>query len=233
MLIFFSSSSTRVLSYEKNEYLCDMKLLKSILPALAFLIVAVSCDIDADPKSHFDTYGDSIGYQGGTRQFTFYTNGSWTAQSPMEGVVITPDSGYGDAEITVKIPANDSIKTCSARIVFVTTIGSDTYNNRYVITVAAKPFVKCDNLAQNISADGGKVWFDVNSNYPWKLSSCTCDGVAWAGSVSPDNWGKNPVKVEVTVPANTTFSPKVYTITLALIDYPEVTVDLRVIQLSR
>lgn len=191
-----------------------------IVLAAAMVFLLSSCDEEANPRTYFDDYTQSMDYVGGTTTAKVYSNGSWAITTNYDDVVVTPLSGYGDQEITVTVPENDDIVTKAVRVIATTTIGESTYINKVVIAVAAKPFVFCEENEKEVSKEGGKVRFYVNSNHKWSVIGTSCsDGTQFGGTIKPEKWNINGVTVEVNVPANTSGANKITTIKIQLDEY--------------
>jgi len=205
----------------KNDYICNMKkAIRSLSIIAAGIFFLASCDVEPDPKTYFDHYTAYLDYVGGTVEATVFSNGAWEATCETDGVVMTPDSGYGDGPITISLPENTDSVTTAVRIFATTTIGSSSYAAKLAVTLAARPFVVCEDNEFTISADGGIVRFFVNSNHPWSVVESKYDnGNLFDGTIVPSKWDKNGVSIEVTVPQNTTGMERSVTIKLQLESY--------------
>ena len=200
-----------------------MKLTRIIPVAFAAVsILLSSCSEEATPKTYFDIYSQELPFDGGTADVTVYSNGSWEVTSVSDDLTVSPTSGYGDTKITATVPANDQITTKSFHFSIKTTIGTAYRTSKTVFTVGAQPFVVCEEDSLEVPAEGGKVWFTVNSNYPWEVSSITASAGGTEGvTVDPSEWDRNTTSVEVFVPANTSGVVRTLFIELKIADYPD------------
>lgn len=210
-----------------------MKTLERLFCVLAVMFFAVSCDIDATPDGFFRVYGINMGYKGGSSEIEFHTNGPWMLECEEPGVTMNVTEGYGNAKVSVTVPENHTNTTKTVSFDFTTTIGERFKTMSYIVTLDPRPFVVCEDNLQYVSAEGGRVRFYVNSNFPWKVAYATCDGTAWDAQIIPDRNDVNGVYVTVIVPENESADIKTYEVGLVLESYDFATTDLVIYQNPR
>ena len=195
--------------------------MKRLLPVLVILTAMLSsCKQDIPPFITTDITSLLLEREGGSFSTMLYSNGYWTATCDVEGVQISPESGYCGGMFSVTVPVNEDITTKVIRIPFeVTTPEGRKTNHKIVVTQNAQPFVYCEDPERNIGWEGGTLFFQVNSNVVWEYE-------AWEGEETPESvyppfWDQNRVQLEVVIPVNTKEVAKDFHVNLVSIDYPE------------
>lgn len=82
-------------------------MIKRIAAILLGCLALTSCVLDVDSIVPYYTLIEDYGF-GGEVTFSVYATGPWTCgiSTNMEGLTVTPNSGEGSANVTVKIPEN-------------------------------------------------------------------------------------------------------------------------------
>ena len=210
-----------------------MKKISILFFAVALMAFA-ACQKEGEAEIECFIGEQNIPYTGGSVSVRISSNAPWTASwSDSLEVNVEPSSGRGDAIVTVSAKPNVEGRTRATRVKFLAVRTEDDQRSTYfVVTRDAKPMLICEQKSLSTSAEGGSVYFTVNSNCPWKVKSVTCNGEEWdwTGKITPDCNDKNNVDVEVKIPRNEESASKVYLITLALDDYPDTELVLTVNQ---
>lgn len=137
---------------------------------------------------------------GETYSLTVTSTTSWTANSNLSWVTVSPASGSGNGTISVTVARNTST---SSRTAIVTVDGQT-----HVITQAGVVVTTISPVSHTSPAAGDTYTISVTSNGAWSASS----DQSWA-SVSPAS-GSNNGTVTVTVAANTSTSGRTATVTI-------------------
>ena len=90
----------------------DMKL-NNIFIIAAFLMAAVSCDLNPVVDFGADQNTIAVGAEGGERTFNVSANGSWVAMTESPWITISPANGRGSQKCSIKV---DSTLTFDQRV---------------------------------------------------------------------------------------------------------------------
>ena len=137
----------------------------------------------------------------GSANFTVEANTPWSLTTNSTWILgITPDSGTGDADITVIVDANT---TSLQRTAFLTLNATSVSTQSKTVTIrqpsnSSGGALTINPTEINAAASGGNVTIYVNSNVDWEVIS-TATQVC---TVSPAT-GSNNGTVTVTIPQNT------------------------------
>lgn len=202
---------------------------------LAALLVAAALSASCDQETNLSVVPDvdmfTFGPDGGEFDVVVFTNGHWKATCSDESISFAPDSGDFTAPMHVKVGPNRNNFTKSVRITLVTKLDNLSRTARIAVTQECGPFLTAASTEERIGREGGTVRFSVNSDHPWRKTGVTLDGEPYAGIVEPSEGGPNRTDVALTaIPENTTGRPRTFCVTLALTEYPDVTLVLTVRQ---
>lgn len=200
------------------------------LAAAAIAVLVSSCQKEGSAEIDCFSSVQEIPYTGGTASAFISCNTYWEASCDDPVAVVEPKSGRGDKVITVTLPATTDKETRSVEVYVKATYMSSIASITFCASQDAHPFLMCSEPEKTVNADASAVYFYVNSNYPWKIKSMTCDGTPWSGNVAPVSYEKNGVEVRAEIPANVSGKDRVFAIELALDDYPDEKVTLKVSQ---
>ena len=181
-----------------------------VLPILISVLALFACDKTIDPEISLAEGTAVMDRDGGTAVVSLSCNCDWTAETGVEGVLIDPAAGNGDASVTVTVPANEDGETKSIRITFTAQGTEKTATAKFVITQAARPFVLFPVASGTLPAAGGGLRILLESNDEW-VATTSPTGI----SVTPES-GTNSQTLAVSAGANTTGEPVVHTITVSL-----------------
>ena len=187
-----------------------------ILPLLMLLLALTACKKTVDPEISLDIRTATMGPAGGSATIVLTCNCTWTAASSQEGVTISPVTGEGDANVTVTVPKNTTGETRSIRITFTAKGTEKSATAKYAITQDANAIVNFPIATGTIDAAGGGGRIVLEANEAW-TATVSATGI----TVTPDS-GSLSETLSYTVPANTTGSPVVHTVTAALVSDPSV-----------
>lgn len=204
--------------------------MKRYLLLVLFCLMAVSCDQDTNFYATPDKSTFVFGPEGGTFDDVLFTNGSWTCTVSDDAVTVTPMSGDYTTPFRVVVGTNEEYFTKSIRIKFTSTLGDLSRTANVVITQDCFPFLFADAVARAIGYEGGRVFFTVNSNLPWRLMPDSMEGPV-AFNVTPETGGPNSTTVTFDIPANDTGKDRVFKVLLYLESEPDETLELGVIQM--
>lgn len=205
----------------------------SILFFAAFLTVFTACQKEGTAEIECFIGEQFIPYTGGSVTVRVSSNAPWTASWSDSEVDVDPSSGRGDAIVTVSAKPNMEGCTRATRVKFLAERTEEDQRSAYfVVTREACPMLICEQKSLGVSAEGGSVYFTVNSNCPWKVQSAACNGEEWdwTGKITPRSNDKNNIDVEVKISRNEDAAAKVYSVTLILDDYPDTKLVLTVTQ---
>ena len=187
-----------------------------ILSLLFILLALTACKKTIDPEISLDNRTASMGPDGGSATVALTSNCTWSAASSQDGVTISPVNGDGDASVTVTVPKNTTGETVSIRVTFTAKGTEKSATAKFVVTQTANAFVNFPVAAGTIGAAGGGGRIVLEANEAW-TATVSATGIA----VTPDS-GLLSETLAYTVPANTTGSPVVHTVTVALVGDPSV-----------
>lgn len=205
-------------------------LLASLLVVAAF---SASCDQETNLSIAPDVDMFTFGPDGGEFDVVLFTNGHWKATCSDENITFAPDSGDFTAPMHVKVGPNRDNYTKSVRISLVTKLDNLSRTARIAVTQECGPFLTAASTEESVGRAGGAARFSVNSNFPWRLVGITLDGEPYDGEAEfePATGGPNRTDAALLpIPENTTGHTRIFRITLALTDHPEVTLVLTVQQ---
>lgn len=201
--------------------------MKRYLILVALCLAAVSCEQETDFYVTPDIKTVVLDADGGEFDDVIFTNGVWTTEISDEAVTITPSTGSYTTKVHVVVGENVERHTKAIRIRFSSSDGTNSRNGDIVVTQHCHPFLFCEEPVQKVGADGGKVFFSVNSNAAWKVKPLMGE-VPF--EVSPLTGGPNRTEICVIVPENTQGEQRTLSLTLFLEENPEVSVTLQIIQ---
>ena len=203
-------------------------LVASLVVAAAF---SAACDQETNLSVIPDRSSFTFGPEGGEFDVVVFTNGYWKATCSDEAVTFVADTGNFTSPLHVKVGPNHEQYTKSMRVSLVTHLDKLSRSANIAITQACNPFLTVADAEKQIGREGGTVRFSVNSNHPWQRAGVTLDGAPYDGTVDPSTGGPNRTDVALNdIPENTTGRPRTFCVTLALVDYPGVTLILTVRQ---
>lgn len=206
---------------------------KHFLILLASIACFCSCNKPVDPDVSLDRTSFGVGFEGGEFSLVVNCNTDWDVVWDLDGISVDPVSGMGGDTVRVSIPPTREITTQQTTITFYASDaegGSMDYAYCRV-TQAAYPYISCSDASQEISADGGKVYFHVNSSRPWVAEFPS--GAPAVCDLDPMQWRDNAVEVYLTVPASNSPEESIHTVLLKLKDYPQISTVLTVKQAAR
>lgn len=201
--------------------------MKRILALISAAAVLAACKDPVTPDASIEPRSVSMDYNGGTSVFALTCNTTWTASCDYEDVGIHPDSGEGNASVTVTVPPSVYEETQVIRISVVAANNEteSTHTARHIITLEAKPFIRLAQTSGYVSPDGGGVRLDVYSNKTWTAKADPADFVTLSQAEGSDN-----AALTVTVPENNTGASRTAHITLSLKDVPGVSAEYALTQ---
>ncbi len=175
-----------------------------------------------DPILNFNpTSVSEIGYAGESAlKVNVVANIAWTVSSSEGWASVTPLSGSGDRELTIRVDANDMLQSRTAKITLRATIHPTAQPVELVITQAGAPTPVLEfNPATNITMLSGikEVSLGVTANVAWSITSSE----TWA-TITPST-GSGDGSVKISAPLNDTSEPRSTTLTLASTSNPNVT----------
>ena len=184
---------------------------------LAALLVAAALSASCDQETNLSVVPDvdmfTFGPEGGEFDVVVFSNGHWKATCSDESI------------------RNNFTK--SVRITLVSKLNNISRTARIAVTQECGPFLTAASTKETIGRESGAARFSVNSNYPWHLVGITLDGAPYDGEAEfePAIGGPNRTDVALLpIPENTTGRTRTFRITLALTEYPAVTLVLTVQQ---
>jgi hypothetical protein len=204
--------------------------MKRYLLLVVLCLMAVSCDQETNFYATPDKTSFVFGPEGGSFDDVLFTNGSWTCTVSDESVTVTPMSGDFTSPFHVEVPANTEMYTKSIRIQFTSKYDDMSRVATVAITQDCFPFLVADDVLKAIGYEGGRVFFTVNSNEPWKLRVLNEAANPAGFSVEPRSGGPNSTTVTIDIPANDTGKDRLFKVELYLESHPEESLVLGVIQ---
>ena len=204
---------------------------------LAALLVSAALSASCDQETNLSVVPDvdmfTFGPDGGEFDVVVFSNGHWKATCSDESISFTPDSADFTAPMHVKVGPNRNNFTKSVRITLVSKLNNISRTARIAVTQECGPFLTAASTEETIGRESGAARFSVNSNYPWHLVGITLDGAPYEGEAEfePAIGGPNRTDVALLpIPENTTGRSRTFCVTLALAEYPDVTLVLTVRQ---
>ena len=204
---------------------------------LAALLVAAALSASCDQETNLSVVPDvdmfTFGPDGGEFDVVVFSNGHWKATCSDESISFTPDTADFTAPMHVKVGPNRNNFTKSVRITLVSKLNNISRTARIAVTQECGPFLTAASTEETIGRESGAARFSVNSNYPWHLVGITLDSAPYDGEAEfePAIGGPNRTDVALLpIPENTTGRTRTFRITLALTEYPAVTLVLTVQQ---
>lgn len=208
-----------------------MKRFLIIASLVVAAVFSAACDQETNLSVLPDRSSFSFGPEGGEFDVVVFTNGHWKASCSDEAVTFVADSGNFTSPLHVKVGPNPEQYTKSMRISLITRLDNNSRSANIAITQRCNPFLTAASTEVLIGREGGTARFSVNSDHPWRNTGVTLDGEPYAGVVDPSEGGPNRTDVALTaIPENTTGRPRTFCVTLALTEYPGVTLVLTVRQ---
>lgn len=204
--------------------------MKRYLLLVVLCLAAVSCNQDTNFYVAPDRTSFVLGPNGGTFDDILFTNGSWTCTVSDDAATVSPMSGDYTTPFRVVVGANNERFTKAITIQFKSTLGDLSRTAKVVITQDCFPFIFADDVLKAIGYEGGRVFFTVNSNEPWKLRVLNEAANPAGFSVEPRSGGPNSTTVTIDIPANDTGKDRLFKVELYLESHPEETLVLGVIQ---
>lgn len=206
--------------------------MKRYLLMLSLLAIAlVSCTKEVSPEISASVFSQQTDSKGCEFSVNIKSNAPWTAESNYSEVTVTPSSGIGNGQATIKVPQYLGRATKLVTVTF--TAHSDTLStNKAIVAITQQslPFLYCDKNVKTVSASETLAVFDVNSNFSWECKEIKFTGERFDLQMDPTGWSYNKVPVCFTFPANTTGAERRADVILSLIEYPQVTDTLTIIQ---
>ena len=210
--------------------------MKRILLIAVMCAAALSCTQEATLTVNADVPSIVFGPEGGTFNTVIFTNAPvWTASCDDPAVTFSPDSGAFSTPMHIEVGENNDHSTKAIRIAVKATLDGSQRQLNIVVTQTCRPFVLCNDPAKTIGAEGGNLFFTVNSNEGWFLYRVLLDGVDtgmyYKGlTMFPSSCVEpNDQVATVTVPANDTGRSRTWTLLLG-IDKEEEACRLTIVQ---
>ena len=207
--------------------------MKKCLILIAWIALLAACTQETELSITPDIATFQFDADGGSFDAVIFTNGHWKATCDDPTISFAPDSGDFTAPMHVKVGPNRNNFTKSVRITLVSKLNNISRTARIAVTQECGPFLTAASTEETIGRESGAARFSVNSNYPWHLVGITLDGAPYEGEAEfePAIGGPNHTDVAlVPIPENTTGRTRTFRITLALTEYPAVTLVLTVQQ---
>ena len=204
-----------------------------IIAALALSVILFpSCQKEGNAELQcYVVSGQQLPYTGGSLKTVISCNTDWEATCESAEVSVEPSKGRGDMEVTITVPANPGKADRSFNVKFVAKLKDKTQGRQFIVSQSASPFILCEEADKSIGDAGGMLTFYVNSNMSWSVTGIVCDGEPCDDlSVVPEKHGINGVDVRVLVPANETGESRLFQINVALDDFPEEKIVLKIFQ---
>lgn len=201
---------------------------KTLILLVGMMLLASACTQETSLGISSDITSFQFDADGGSFDAIIFTNGSWTAACDDDAVVCSPASGDCTTPMHITVGPNEAFFTKSIRIELKTVLDDKSRTGKIVITQACRPFIFSEETQLQVSAEGGKARFHVNSNKSWKVTESTCDGEPAELSVDPAAHGPNRAEVTVLIPANPLGRERIFTVRLSLEEFPECSVILTV-----
>lgn len=195
---------------------------------LVMLTLCVSCGVDTVDSAKVLTLSEhelSVPCTGGTYELNVESNSAWSVEIIGEGISSDLNSGSGNATLHISVGSNQAASLTG--IVRLSTSGLSPVTSICKFIREAYPVISINQTAFSTGYSGGKRFFVVTSNKPWKVT-----GLPDYVIVTPSS-GDGNADVEVTVAANTTFVDRSCTIAFST-DYDVVeTASLTVNQTAK
>ena len=199
-------------------------------------VLALSCKQEGTLTATSDIPSIKFGPEGGTFNPILFTNGSsWTATCDDPAVTFSPASGSFTTPLHIEVGENTEHFTKAIRIAVVSYLDESSRTFNFVVTQTCWPFVLCNDHTKTIGAEGGKLFFTINSNNGWFRYRVLLDGedtgMYYSGlTMVPSSCVEPNDKVTtVTVPANDTGRSRTWTLLLG-IDKEEEACRLTIVQ---
>jgi PKD repeat protein len=143
-----------------------------------------------------DPVSATVDYLSTTFDVTVGSNTSWSVAESCEWLNVSPESGEGNATLTIGYDENVELESRECIIV----VSSDNLSVDFTLTQTGYPaLITTDILTETVSSEASTVEVEVTSNVEWTASE-QCD---WY-SVSPSS-GNGVTMVTITYDENTSF----------------------------
>ena len=142
-------------------------LLKGLLTAFAFILLA-SCDKEPPKELTVSPQAIEIESDGKAQSVALQSNVNWSASSSAGWVIVSPKSGMGSTEITVRADANITGAERTATVTFT----SADVEGGLSATLSVKQVPVSVSFSKDIvpvKSEGEKVTFNVNANTDWTI----------------------------------------------------------------
>lgn len=193
--------------------------------------VLVSCTKEVSPEISADIFSQQATAAGCEFSVNITSNAPWSVSCNYEDVTFSPGSGIGNGCVTVKVPKYLGYATKLINVTFTASSNTkSTTKTSVVITQESLPFLFCEENSITVPADETYAIFRVNSNNQWWLKDIEFTGDPFDVEVTPAIYQANPIDVVLTFPKNTTGSDRRADVILQLVNYPEITEVLTLIQ---
>lgn len=157
----------------------------------------------ASPFIQLDRTTLNFGHAGGSQNITVSSNDSWTISGGTNWLTVSPQSGTGNATISVTASQNEMAEARNAALTF--THGTQTATVE--ITQEAASFIQSDRNTLNFNSAGGNQTVTITSSGSWTVSG----GANWI-TVSPQSATGNAT-VTINAAINTTSQSRTSTLT--------------------
>lgn len=197
--------------------------MKRFLLIAVMCAAALSCTQEATLTVNADVPSIVFGPEGGSFNTVIFTNApTWTASCDDPAVTFSPDSGAFSTPMHIEVGENNDHFTKAIRIAVKATLDGSQRQLNIVVTQECWPFVLCNDNTKTIGAEGGKLFFTINSNKGWYRYRVLLDGVDTGMyhnglTMVPSSCVEPNDKVTtVTVPANDTGRSRTWTLLLGI-----------------
>jgi len=146
----------------------NKKLCKPVIVLFALSLIISGCKKDEPHFFELDKTTLSFEIEGGSQNIAISSNETWTISNNADWITVSPQSGNGNATVTIIASENEAFEARKTTLTF----SSETKIVTIEVTQGAKEFyLELDKTTLTFEADGGTQNISVSSNGNWTISN--------------------------------------------------------------